>query len=266
MTITIPVNDRRAGPFTAAAGQTTFDFDFPILSTGSLFVTRERGGAMSSFSYPADYAVTGVGNQTGGAIILAAAAEAGDVITILGDEPVERSSDYTLNGPLSSKALNADLDRTIIMLQELRRDHAAQGATVGALDDVIAAAQAAAEAARDAAASAQALAEDASDTAGTSSSAAASAAAAATDTLAATQQVLATAQQVLADAETARDAAAAASQSIGFGYRWATGAVSVARMRGDAAALANASSLMLSTISLEGDVADAIATWDDADA
>ncbi|MEL7237577.1 MAG: hypothetical protein AAGK78_01850, partial [Planctomycetota bacterium] len=37
-------------------------------------------------------------------------------------------------------------------------------------------------------------------------------------------------------------------------------------MRGDAAALANASSLMLSTISLEGDVADAIATWDDADA
>ena len=41
---TIPFSTRKAGPYTATAGQTVFFFGFPILGAGDIDVWRERGG------------------------------------------------------------------------------------------------------------------------------------------------------------------------------------------------------------------------------
>jgi hypothetical protein len=117
----IPIleNDRRQ-QYTATLNQTQFPYDFPIFGTGDLDVYRTRGAVTTLLVYSADYTLTGIGAAGGGNVVLNAGAVVGDVITVVGSLAIERTSDYQESGDLRSAVLNADFDRIIIMLQELR--------------------------------------------------------------------------------------------------------------------------------------------------
>jgi hypothetical protein len=117
----IPIleNDRRQ-QYTATVGQTQFPYDFPIFGTADLDVYRTRGAVTTLLAFSTDYTLTGIGAAGGGNVVLNAGAVVGDIITVNGSMAVERTSDYQESGDLRSAVLNADFDRIIIMIQELR--------------------------------------------------------------------------------------------------------------------------------------------------
>jgi len=119
--VTVPENDRRE-LFTASASQTVFPFDFPIYEATHLAVWRLRDAVQQLLVHGADYNVSGVGEQSGGSITLTVGADAGDVIAILGAQPNARSTSFTDGGDLPAAALNAEYNRLIIALQQLRTE------------------------------------------------------------------------------------------------------------------------------------------------
>jgi hypothetical protein len=115
---TVPSNDRRES-FTASAAQTVFPFDFPVYAAGDLRVTRRRAGIDTILAIGADYAVTGAGNQAGGAVTLTVGATAGDGITIESNMPIARTSALNNGGNLTAEQLNGDANRSVIVDQQL---------------------------------------------------------------------------------------------------------------------------------------------------
>lgn len=123
MTIaTIPCSQRKAGPYTASAGQTVFPFAFPVYAATDIDVWREREGVATLLTLGVDYTVSGVNEQSGGSITLTPGALDGDIIAIDGDLLKERNSQYLGNLPLSAASLDGDLNRIAVMLQELARE------------------------------------------------------------------------------------------------------------------------------------------------
>jgi hypothetical protein len=123
MTITsIPFSERKAGPYTATAGQTVFFFNFPILEAGDIDVWRERAGTATLLTLGVDYTVTGVGEQTGGQITLTSGALLDDIIAIDGDLLKQRSTSFAGGTTLNTAALDAEFNRMAIMVQELGRE------------------------------------------------------------------------------------------------------------------------------------------------
>lgn len=168
-----------SGPYTATAGQTVFDYDFPITHASEIVVRRLRGTSEIALELDVDYGVTGVGAASG-TIILTDVALDGDVVTLYGKLPIERVTNFSGFRSIPNNTINTELDRMTMSLQEMRRDvdtsiktaHAGQvydvngrriinvadgiddgdAATIGQLKpfaDAAAAAQVAAEAARD---------------------------------------------------------------------------------------------------------------------
>ncbi len=64
--LTISFSERKAGPYTATAGQTVFFFGVPILANADLDVWRKRDGAATLLTQGIDYTVTGVAEPAGG--------------------------------------------------------------------------------------------------------------------------------------------------------------------------------------------------------
>jgi hypothetical protein len=123
MTITtIPFSARKAGPYTATAGQTSFSFAFPVLNAQDLTVWRERAGVVAQLALGTHYAVSGVGEQSGGAVVLTSGALADDIIAIDGDLLKERSTSFVGGTPFVAATIDADLNRLAIMAQELARE------------------------------------------------------------------------------------------------------------------------------------------------
>lgn len=119
MTITtIAANDRRAGPFTATNGQTTFSYDFPIYDDADLLVLRLRDDTETPLTLGDDYTVTGVAEATGGTIELVTGADLDDEITILGALAPVRATEFVDGGELPAADLNTELNRLVIMAQE----------------------------------------------------------------------------------------------------------------------------------------------------
>lgn len=118
--IKIIENDRRE-QFVAAAGQTIFPFDFPIFDADEIAVFRTRAGVDAKLTLDADYTVTGVGEEAGGNVVLTAGAAEGDVITIQGDMPRARTTDFQEGGDFRAVVINRELDRLQVQIQELSR-------------------------------------------------------------------------------------------------------------------------------------------------
>lgn len=116
--IPILVNDRRQ-QYTAVAGQTLFPYDFPVFNTADVLVYRTRGIVTTTLVYNVDYTLTGIGTASGGDVVLNVGSIATDVITIVGNMAIQRTSDYQESGDFRAQTINMDLDRVIIMLQEL---------------------------------------------------------------------------------------------------------------------------------------------------
>jgi hypothetical protein len=120
--LTIPFSERKAGPYTATAGQTVFFFGFPILAATDIDVWRERAGTATLLTLGVDYTVTGVVEPAGGQITLTSGALLDDIIAIDGDLLKERTTSFVGGVPFQAATIDTDLNRLAIMVQELGRE------------------------------------------------------------------------------------------------------------------------------------------------
>lgn len=120
--LTIPFSPRKAGPYTATAGQTVFFFSFPVLAAADLDVWRERAGMAILLTLGGDYTVTGAGDPAGGQITLTSGALLDDIIAIDGDLLKERATSFVGGTPFQAATIDSDLNRLAIMVQELARE------------------------------------------------------------------------------------------------------------------------------------------------
>lgn len=104
--------------YVAGAAQTVFAYTFPIFEESNLAVFR--GSTLQVLD--TDYTVTGEGTAIGGNVTFTDVLGllAGEIVTIYGDVPLGRSSDYQ-NAPaiVTADLLNDDLDRFSMMEKQL---------------------------------------------------------------------------------------------------------------------------------------------------
>jgi len=104
--------------YTASSGQTAFTYNFPIFENTDLKVYV--GDTLQTLT--TDYTVSGAGTSSGGTVTFGTGQTAGVIVTIYRDLPVSRSTDYQANGDLLAENLNDDLDKLIMMIQQVEYD------------------------------------------------------------------------------------------------------------------------------------------------
>lgn len=122
MTISLVPEDTRLRQFACAGGETSFPVTFPFFAAADLAVLRLRGGVTTELILGVEYEVAGAGDPAGGTVTLALPAQAGDMLVVLGAQPVSRLSQWTDGQALTAAALNGEFARWWIALQQLRRD------------------------------------------------------------------------------------------------------------------------------------------------
>lgn len=106
----------------ASASQTIFTYSFPIFDDTFITVYRTPSGdtpndVTQKLNLGTDYSVTGVGDEAGGTIVLTVGAGAGDVITMVGTEPIDRESVFADLNPFTV-ALNQQLNNQTVTQQQ----------------------------------------------------------------------------------------------------------------------------------------------------
>jgi hypothetical protein len=115
----IAVNDRRAGPFVAGAGQTVFPYDFPLFDAADIAVyAQATGAATATLLASSAYSVTGIGDAVGGTIVLGTGATAGTIYSIRGARNPRRTTDFSEAGDFRAETLNRELDLLAQTAQE----------------------------------------------------------------------------------------------------------------------------------------------------
>ena len=104
--------------YTASSSQTAFTVNFPFFADSDLKVYQND----TLKTLTSDYTVTGAGASAGGTVTLGTGATSGDIISILRDVPVARTTDFATSGQFQIDTLNTDLDKHTAMLQELEFD------------------------------------------------------------------------------------------------------------------------------------------------
>lgn len=102
--------------YTATEGQTVFPYPFKVFAETDLLVYRSS----TLLSLASGYRVEGVGNDTGGNVVMNVGTTAGTVITIVGCAELVRNADYQQNGEWTSARLNDEFDKAMSIDQELR--------------------------------------------------------------------------------------------------------------------------------------------------
>jgi hypothetical protein len=107
--------------YVANGATTVFTFPFPVIDAADLKVWFADGEA------PSSYTVSGLSQGAGGQIQFAAPPPDGTRITLLRDMPVRRLTDFQDAGEFRASAINEELDRLAMMVQqvELKVDRAA---------------------------------------------------------------------------------------------------------------------------------------------
>ena len=103
--------------YTATGGQVAFPYTFEITAEADIAVLQ-NGVLLSLGAGAGEYAVTGVGSDTGGVITLVTGATAGDIITLYRDMALERLTGYTNGGDFLAADVNNDYDRLWLALQQ----------------------------------------------------------------------------------------------------------------------------------------------------
>jgi len=99
--------------------QAIFPIPFPFLLNTDIVVWQDEV-LLSPGGAPGQYGLLGAGTASGGSMTLVTPAIAGTIITIIGSTPIDRTSIYSPTiSNLTGDDLNSDLNRIIIMLQEL---------------------------------------------------------------------------------------------------------------------------------------------------
>ena len=107
--------------YTATSGQTVFPYTFEIAAAGDIKVLQ-NGTLLNQGAGPGEYAVSGVGVDTGGNVTLVTGATSGDIITIYRDMAYERLTAYTNAGDFLAADVNNDFDRLWLALQQNNGD------------------------------------------------------------------------------------------------------------------------------------------------
>jgi len=103
--------------YTATGGQVAFPYTFEIAAEGDIAVLQ-NGVLLSLGTGAGEYAVSGVGVDTGGNVTLVTGATSGDIITIYRDMAYERLTAYTNAGDFLAADVNNDFDRLWLALQQ----------------------------------------------------------------------------------------------------------------------------------------------------
>lgn len=114
-------NDRRT-THAPAAGTTFLATDFPVLDETDLVVKRTRASVTTTLVLDIDYTLSGIGNDGGAFVTLAAASLADDSFQLDGESAADRVSDYDPEQTPSGDQMDADLNRLTHLAQENRRD------------------------------------------------------------------------------------------------------------------------------------------------
>lgn len=123
MSIAINSNFERDQYVASFTGQVQFTYSFPIYAETYLTVYQYEAADMpddptQELVLGVDYTVSGVGEEAGGFITLSTGATAGDIITIVGAQPIQRESVFQDLNPFTV-ALNQQLNQMTIMIQQI---------------------------------------------------------------------------------------------------------------------------------------------------
>lgn len=114
--------------YTAAGGETGYSYTFPIFDSADLVVLEiDTSGNLSILSEGTHYTVAGVGGVSGGTITFDVSAypsglTAGYRYVLYRDLSISRSTDFLTGGDFKAATVNRELDKIIMMLQQLERD------------------------------------------------------------------------------------------------------------------------------------------------
>ena len=116
-------NDRR-NQYAASADQTVFAYDYKIGASSDLVVTQkvDATSVVTTLTETTHYEVSGVGSEGGGNVTLVTGAAANDIITIEGQTPATRASDFSTGGDFLATDVNTAEDRQYHIIQEILRD------------------------------------------------------------------------------------------------------------------------------------------------
>ena len=127
--MTTPSTQRKAGPFLGNAVQTAWPFEFKIFAPSDIKVTvADADGIESVLVLDTDYSVSLNVNQDtspGGTVtypISGAALAVGRKLTVTGNLPYDQPLDLPSGGNFSPLALENQLDRTVMQVQQLREE------------------------------------------------------------------------------------------------------------------------------------------------
>lgn len=134
----IPADDPRERSYEASAGQISFNVPFPFQRDEDVAVFRAVANVEAPLLLNIDYAVTGAGDPSGGAVALVSPAAAGDVVRILGLATEGRVTNVTTGGFYDPAQLDKELDRGAIRDRELRRDVDSVRADLSMIDGTLA--------------------------------------------------------------------------------------------------------------------------------
>jgi len=96
--------------------RTTFPFPFPVLASDDLLVFIGQ-------SHAAGFSITGIGAPGGGEVVFATPPAAGTTLTLLRRTEGIRETEFVDGGPFRAAAINAELDRIMLLIQEDREEH-----------------------------------------------------------------------------------------------------------------------------------------------
>lgn len=124
--MTTPSTERKAGPLLGTGAQTTWPFTFKVFAATDIAVTiADSLGVETALTYGVDYTVTLNANQEtspGGTVtypISGSPLPTGSRLVIVGNLPYDQPLDLPAGGNFSPLAIENQLDRTVMQIQQL---------------------------------------------------------------------------------------------------------------------------------------------------
>ncbi len=121
----ITINDvEPLDQYTAAGGETEYDYNFPIFDADDLVVLQiTDAGVVTTLVRGTDYTVSGVGVATGGTMtfdtgVYPSGVTANYRYVLYRDLAVSRGTDFLTGGDFKAATVNRELDKIIMMIQQ----------------------------------------------------------------------------------------------------------------------------------------------------
>jgi len=111
-----------SGPYAGNDVTTVFDYGFRVYDPAEVMVIRtSAAGAISVLAYPADYSVTGAGDDGGGTITLTGGAlETGATLTLVPDIALSQERPFSTQASTTLQQLEAALDKLTSIARQLQ--------------------------------------------------------------------------------------------------------------------------------------------------